>query len=142
MSAGAAKVWRDGLLMVVGGDGRISEVVNGLGKAGFSAGVTLAILPAGTGNDLVATLAIPEDPNEARAVLRQNRVRTLDAVPRANSEDGLLDLVVIEEMGVPPVLKLAPTVVADSDYHQVVARTHRFHQGFHAAQLVQAPRRV
>jgi diacylglycerol kinase family enzyme len=142
MSTGAAKVWRDGLLMVVGGDGRISEVVNGLGKADFSAGVTLAILPAGTGNDLVATLAIPEDPNEARAVLRQNRVRTLDAVPRANSEDGLLDLVVIEEMGVPPVLKLAPTVVADSDYHQVVARTHRFHQDFHAAQLVQAPRRV
>jgi hypothetical protein len=30
-----------------------------------------------------ATLAIPEDPDEARAVLRQNRVRTLDAVPRA-----------------------------------------------------------
>jgi diacylglycerol kinase (ATP) len=48
--------------------------------------------------------------------LRQNRVRTLDAVPRANSEDGLLDLVVIEDMGVLEVLKLAPTVLADSDY--------------------------
>jgi len=59
MSTGAAKEWHDGLLMVVGGDGRISEVVNGLGKAGFSTGVTLAILPARTGNDLAATLAIP-----------------------------------------------------------------------------------
>jgi diacylglycerol kinase (ATP) len=192
----AAKEYRDGLLIVVGGDGTISEVVNGLGQAGFPAGVTLAILPAGTGNDLAATLAIPEDPDEAVAVLRQNRVRTLDVVrvrsegsgeqffinvatggmgaevsgaadgemkkrwgkltylraslevareyeakeitltldgaerklravslaigncryagsgwlaaPRANPEDGLLDLVVIEDVGVWEVLKLAP----------------------------------
>ena len=38
------------------------------------------------------------------------------AAPRANPEDGLLDLVVIEDVGVPEVLKLAPTVLADSDY--------------------------
>jgi diacylglycerol kinase (ATP) len=190
--------------MVAGGDGTINEVVNGLGNAGFPEGVTLAILPAGTGNDLAATLAIPEDPAEAVAVLRQNRVRTLDAArvrseglddkffvnvatggmgaevsgaadaemkgrwgkltylraslevareydaqevtltldgaerklravnlaigncryagsgwlaaPRANPEDGLLDLVVIEDVGVQEVLKLAPTVLAASDY--------------------------
>jgi diacylglycerol kinase (ATP) len=200
----AAREWRDGLLIVVGGDGTISEVVNGLGRAGFPEGVKLAILPAGTGNDLAATLAIPEDPDEAEAVLRQNRVRTLDvvrvrsagvgeqffinvatggigaevsgaadgemkkrwgklsylratlevareydakevtltldgaertlraanlaigncryagggwlAVPRANPEDGLLDLVVIEDVGVQEVLKAAPTVLAASDY--------------------------
>jgi diacylglycerol kinase (ATP) len=200
----AAREWRDGLLIVVGGDGTISEVVNGLGRAGFPEAVTLAILPAGTGNDLAATLAIPDDPDEAEAVLRQNRVRTLDVVrvrsegigeqffinvatggmgaevsgaadgemkkrwgkltylraslevaseyeatevtltldsverklravnlaigncryagsgwlaaPRANPEDGLLDLVVIEDVGVQEVLKLAPTVLADSDY--------------------------
>jgi diacylglycerol kinase (ATP) len=81
----AAGKWREGLLVVVGGDGTISEVVNGLGQAGFPAGVTLAILPAGTGNDLAVTLAIPEDPAEAVAVLRQNRVRTLDVV-RVRSE--------------------------------------------------------
>ena len=161
-------------------------------------------MPAGTGNDLAATLAIPEDPAGAVAVLRQNRVRTLDAArvrseglddrffvnvatggmgaevsgaadaemkgrwgkltylraslevareyeaqevtltldgaerklravnlaigncryagsgwlaaPRANPEDGLLDLVVIEDVGVQEVLKLAPTVLASSDY--------------------------
>jgi len=200
----AAREWRDGLLIVVGGDGTISEVVNGLGRAGFPDGVKLAILPAGTGNDLAATLAIPEDPGEAEAVLRQNRVRTLDVVrvrsagvgeqffinvatgeigaevsvaadgemkmrggelsylratlevareydakevtltldgaertlraanlaigncryagggwlaaPRANPEDGLLDLVVIEDVGVQEVLKAAPTVLAASDY--------------------------
>ena len=47
--------------------------------------MTLAILPAGTGNDLAATLAIPEDPAEVAAVLRQNRMRTLDVV-RVRSE--------------------------------------------------------
>src|SRR5215218_8508515 len=62
----AARGWREG--------------VNGLGRAGFPEGVTLAILPAGTGNDLAETLAIPDDPEEAEAVLRQNRVRTLDVV--------------------------------------------------------------
>jgi diacylglycerol kinase (ATP) len=36
--------------------------------------------------------------------------------PRANPEDGLLDLVIIEDVGAWEVLKLAPTVLADSDY--------------------------
>jgi diacylglycerol kinase (ATP) len=38
------------------------------------------------------------------------------AAPRANPEDGLLDLVVIEDVGVQEVLKAAPTVLAASDY--------------------------
>src|ERR671917_30625 len=75
----AAGELRDGLLIVIGGDGTINDVVNGLGKAGFPEGVTLALLPTGTGNDLAATLAIPEDLGEAEDVIRQNQVRTLDA---------------------------------------------------------------
>ena len=200
----AAREWHDGLLIVAGGDGTITEVVNGLGLAGFPEGVILGILPAGTGNDLAATLAIPEDPEEAEDVLHQNRVRTLDvaqvrsetvgeqffinvatggmgaeisgaadgemknrwgkltylraslevarqyeakevtltldgverklravnlaigncryagsgwlAAPRANPEDGLLDLVVIEDVGLLEILKLTPAVLANSDY--------------------------
>jgi diacylglycerol kinase family enzyme len=34
----AAREWRDGLLIVAGGDGTITEVVNGLGLAGFPEG--------------------------------------------------------------------------------------------------------
>ncbi len=67
----AAREWRDGLLIVAGGDGTINEVVNGLGQAGFPEGVTLALLPSGTGNDLAATLAVPENPDEAGDVIRQ-----------------------------------------------------------------------
>ena len=200
----AAGELRDGLLIVVGGDGTINDVVNGLGNAGFPEDVTLALLPAGTGNDLAATLAIPENPGEAEDVIRQNRVRSLDvarvssdgvgerffinvatgglgakiseandeemkskwgklsylraslevarnfdvrestlyldgeehkmravnmalgncryagggwpAAPRANPEDGFLDVVVIEDIGLQEFLTLAPTALAKFDY--------------------------
>ena len=200
----AAGELHDGLLIVVGGDGTINDVVNGLGNAGFPEGVTLALLPAGTGNDLAATLAVPENPGEAEGVIRHNRVRSLDvarvrsdgvgerffvnvatgglgaeisdandedfkskwgklsylraslevardfdvrelmlyldgeerrvravnmaigncryagggwpAAPRANPEDGLLDVVVIEDLGLQEILALAPSALAKSDY--------------------------
>ena len=200
----AAREWREGLLIVAGGDGTVNDVVNGLGKAGFPEGVTLGILPAGTGNDLAATLCIPEEADAAEDVIRQGRVRTLDiarvrsegigerffinvatgglgaeisaandeelkgkwgklsylraslevaknfevreitmyldgerrdtravnvavgncryagggwlAAPRANPEDGLLDVIVIEDVGVTGVLSLSPTALAKADY--------------------------
>lgn len=200
----AAREWREGLLLVVGGDGTINEVVNGLGLAGFPQDVTLGLLPTGTGNDLAATLGIPEDHTGAVETLREMRVRTLDAArvdsagigeryfanvasggigaeisgvtdedqkgrwgklaylrasletardfdvqefslmldgeerlvravnvavancryagggwlaaPAANPEDGLLDVVVIEDAGISQVLDLAPAALARSDY--------------------------
>ena len=200
----ATREWHEGLLIVAGGDGTINDAVNGLGKAGFPQGVTLGILPAGTGNDLAATLCIPDDPDEAEDVIRQGRVRTLDvarvrsegigerffinvatgglgaeisdanegelkrrwgklsylraslevakdfdvreldlyldgelhrtravnvvvgncryagggwlAAPRANPEDGLLDVVIIEKLGLADLLQLAPASMARADY--------------------------
>jgi diacylglycerol kinase (ATP) len=166
--------------------------------------VTLGILPAGTGNDLAATLCIPEDPDLAKDVILQNRGRWLDvarvrsegigerffinvatgglgaeisnvndeelkkrwgklsylraslevvrefdvreltlyldgegreveavniavgncrytgggwpAAPKANPEDGLLDVVVIETLGAGELLGLAPAALAELDY--------------------------
>jgi len=200
----AAREWPEGLLIVAGGDGTINDAVNGLGKAGFPEGVTLGILPAGTGNDLAATLCIPDDPDEAEDVIRQGWVRTLDvarvrsegieerffinvatgglgaeisdanegelkkrwgklsylraslevakdfdvkeldlyldgelhraravnivvgncryagggwlAAPKANPEDGLLDVVIIEKLGLADLLQLAPASMARADY--------------------------
>ncbi len=200
----AAEEWSGGLLIVVGGDGTVNEVINGLGRAGFPTDVTLAVLPMGTGNDLAATLAIPDDVEKAQDAIRKNRVRTFDvarissegvgerffinvstggfgaetsslvdeemksrwgkltyfraslerarefdvrevrvildgeerrlravnvavgncryagggwlAAPKANPEDGLLDLVVIEDIGLKEALTLAPTALARSNY--------------------------
>jgi diacylglycerol kinase (ATP) len=199
----AAEEWNDGLLVVAGGDGTVNDVINGLGKAGFPEGVTLALLPTGTGNDFAATLAVPEEAADAEAVIRQGMVRTLDvarvrsggderffinvatgglgaevsganyeelksrwgklsylraslevaedfdvkeitlrldgeerrvrainmavgncryagggwpAAPKANPEDGLLDIVIIEDVGLKEFLALAPAALARSNY--------------------------
>ncbi len=200
----AAEEWREGLLIVAGGDGTVNDVINGLGRAGFPEGVTLGILPAGTGNDLAATLCVPEDTDLAKDVILQNRGRWLDvarvrsegigerffinvatgglgaeisdandeelkkrwgklsylraslevarnfdvreltlyldgearrvkavniavgncrytgggwpATPKANPEDGLLDVVVIETLGVDDLLDLAPAALAQEGY--------------------------
>ena len=200
----AAEEWQEGLLIVAGGDGTINDVVNGLGRAGFPEDVTLGVLPAGTGNDLAATLGIPEDPDLAEDVILQNRGRRLDvarvrsegiserffinvatgglgaeissvndeelkkrwgklsylraslevakdfdvreltlyldgerreveavnvavgncrytgggwpATPKANPEDGLLDVVIIETLGAGELLGLAPAALAEFDY--------------------------
>ncbi len=82
----AAREWRRGLLVVAGGDGTVNEAVQGLGSAGFPDGVTLSLLPTGTGNDLARTLAVPTDPEEAVETMRAGRVRSLDAA-RVRSEE-------------------------------------------------------
>lgn len=46
-----------GIAIVVGGDGSIHEVTNGLLDAGYDG--VLAIVPAGTGNDIARNLGIP-----------------------------------------------------------------------------------
>ncbi|HXF97717.1 MAG TPA: diacylglycerol kinase family protein [Gaiellaceae bacterium] len=63
------------LLVVVGGDGSVHEVVNGI--AGRE-GVELAWIPRGTGWDLARTLRIPRDVDAALAVAREGAVRAID----------------------------------------------------------------
>jgi diacylglycerol kinase (ATP) len=64
-----------GILVVVGGDGSIHEAMNGmLGSRAAS----LAIIPAGTGNDMARNLRIPLDPLIAAAALTSRCVRLVD----------------------------------------------------------------
>lgn len=62
-------------LAVVGGDGTMNEVGNGL----IGTGAALAIIPAGTANDLVRTFPIPTKPEEALRLAFTGRVSPLDA---------------------------------------------------------------
>jgi YegS/Rv2252/BmrU family lipid kinase len=66
------------LIVACGGDGTISEVANGLLRAGASA-VELGVLPSGTGGDFRRTLSIPTRVADAARVLRTGRARALDA---------------------------------------------------------------
>lgn len=67
------------LLVVVGGDGTVSEVVSGLLSAGLGESARIGLVPFGTGGDLSRTLGIPRDPDAAIARLLEGEVRRLDA---------------------------------------------------------------
>ena len=62
-------------LVVVGGDGSVNEVVNGIAE---SEGVELAVVARGTGWDFVRTYGIPRDLDEAFEVALHGAVREVD----------------------------------------------------------------
>jgi diacylglycerol kinase (ATP) len=77
----AARAAADGarVLVVVGGDGSVHEVANGLLAAGLGAQVELAVLPRGTGKDFVRSLRIPGKLADAIEVARDGLPRSVDA---------------------------------------------------------------
>jgi len=69
------------VVVAVGGDGTLNEVVNGFFRNGAPIPTTtkLAMVPLGTGGDFRRTLRIPVDTRQAVEVLRSGMVRKLDA---------------------------------------------------------------
>jgi len=61
---------------VVGGDGTVCEVINGIAQVGFTA--ALGILPVGTANDLASGVGIPRDFERALAIVRAGHIRPVD----------------------------------------------------------------
>lgn len=79
-------------VVVVGGDGTIQEVVNGLLTAARASGngiPALGAVPGGNGNDLVRNLALPLEPMAALAVALGEETRPID-VANASGPDGRL----------------------------------------------------
>jgi YegS/Rv2252/BmrU family lipid kinase len=72
----AAAAGRD-VVVALGGDGTLNEVVNGLAASG-TAGPELAILPFGTGRDTIRTYGIPKRAERALELLRGGQTRTID----------------------------------------------------------------
>ena len=70
------------VIAAVGGDGTINEVVNGLVVDGVAIhpGGALAVVPAGTGGDLVKTLGMSSNLDEAFAVIAAGETRATDLV--------------------------------------------------------------
>lgn len=67
-----------GLVVAVGGDGTVNEVVNGL-LAADGARPELAVIPRGTGTDFVHHFRIPTKLDEAVRAARDGAARPLDA---------------------------------------------------------------
>jgi diacylglycerol kinase (ATP) len=64
-------------VIACGGDGTISEVANGILRAGSEA--ELGVLPSGTGGDFRRTLDVPARAADAARSLREGKTRALDA---------------------------------------------------------------
>ena len=97
--------WQQGYrhFLVVGGDGTVNEVLNGLEPAVHTAASVppvLAVLPAGTGNDWARTLGMPRQPKDLAACLAaalEGNTRRQD-VGQLTFPDGRIHLFV-EEAG-------------------------------------------
>jgi YegS/Rv2252/BmrU family lipid kinase len=67
------------LLVAVGGDGTIHEVVNGLLSSANSKSVALGIIGTGTGNDFIKSMGIPKDYMKSSRMVTGERRRLVDA---------------------------------------------------------------
>jgi diacylglycerol kinase (ATP) len=81
--ARAAAEARDSLLVVIGGDGTVNEVVNGIARTGSE----IAVLPCGTGQDFGRTHGIPSRFDDAVRVVLAGDTRMID-LGRVELEDG------------------------------------------------------
>jgi diacylglycerol kinase (ATP) len=66
------------LVVAVGGDGTVSEVVNGLVEAGTEHTCELAVVARGSGCDFIRTFGIPKDTAKALAVAHRGTARRID----------------------------------------------------------------
>lgn len=75
------------VVAAAGGDGTVNQVLNALVRQGGRA--ALGVVPLGTGNDLVRTLALGPDPRDALAQLSLARIERLDLI-RVRYDDTVL----------------------------------------------------
>ena len=92
-------------IIAAGGDGAISEVVNGLYRANTQKTLgPLGVLPLGTANDLAVNLGLPLDLNKAAQVIAAGNTRRIDLIQvnewvfDNNSGVGLEPMVTIENI--------------------------------------------
>lgn len=64
-------------LIVLGGDGTLNEVLNGIADPSVC---KLGLVPSGTGNDFAAAMGIPLDPEEAILQIVQGEARPVDFI--------------------------------------------------------------
>jgi len=83
LAQAAGEAPRDALLVVIGGDGTVNEVANGIADAQAK----IAVLPCGTGQDFGRTHGIPGRFDDAVRVALGDETRTID-LGRVSLEDG------------------------------------------------------
>lgn len=68
-------------IIVVGGDGTLNEVINGLEEP---RNIKIGIIPSGTGNDFAYSLGISSNPKKAMQTILKNRPKQIDYLQGKN----------------------------------------------------------
>lgn len=76
--AAAASAQGIDTVIVVGGDGTLNEVVNGLQTCGRERWPSVGLIPSGSSNDFSKSLGIPQRLREACEVILRGRIREID----------------------------------------------------------------
>ncbi|GEK79671.1 YegS/Rv2252/BmrU family lipid kinase [Agrococcus baldri] len=95
--AAAAVAARPAALVIIGGDGTLSTLLDAL----VGCGVPIALVPAGTGNDFARAIGVPIGPShaaEAAALALQGRPRPID-VGRVETADAAAHFLTVVAMG-------------------------------------------
>ena len=64
------------VVVAVGGDGTLNEVLNGIMRV--SANVILALIPMGTANDFSKTIGVNKNVDQFISLIKNNMIRTID----------------------------------------------------------------
>jgi len=65
-------------IVVVGGDGTLNEVVNGIMQSGKQADVSLGLIPEGGGNDFAGNFKLSNQIDKAIRILKDEKIMTVD----------------------------------------------------------------
>jgi YegS/Rv2252/BmrU family lipid kinase len=87
-------------VIAMGGDGTISAVVRGI----VGSDVHLGIIPAGTENDIAASLGIPEDLKEACLLIASDQTRDVDLAQISTKEKKKIVFVMVTTIGLTTTL--------------------------------------
>lgn len=92
----APGVWKeDDILVVIGGDGTVNEVVTGIRQLQK---VILGYIPSGSGNDFARGLGIPSDAEQAAELLKTGKTTAID-VGRVNISGRIRRFVISSGIG-------------------------------------------
>ncbi|ORY31564.1 hypothetical protein BCR33DRAFT_723915 [Rhizoclosmatium globosum] len=112
------------LILVVGGDGTLSEVVNGyIAANGKDKGVTLAIIHTGTGGDFAKSAGIPRNPLDAwNLVLKETRngkfLERLKVLRDSVISDGLFNTMTLRDPSTSEFVMYADSGLKHGDFHE------------------------